>query len=460
MTKVSSYTDELRDALNGNAVYSFMLLFSFGSFIYLLSRSIDADHALIVIEPICFIVFFVLFIRPSVLKKPVIFTLVFMYFLKLCVVPTLSYLGNYFTIVSYGIYIRYWNEACIIVAIEWLIVSAVISYKIRWVYEDYSYNEYKNPQIIKIFVVFLGLICLVEFVLYPNLSNEFFLVFGQDNTALAGRTQGIIYYSFKVFLEWIRPLIVFLIISKIYTSRVKHKKLICFFIAALSAIIMTEYRIVSLAIAIVIIFMVLSDNNSQREKQNNVFIKTAVGVGLFFILISSTIKNKTYDATMSNICRLADIYLGGYMTTAAGLSVKLSHGFGMFLNDIYSGSYLLSSVFGHVYTTTNAINDALNSGAKGAFFELSAQTKAMFGIFYPIAIIIVTDVAIKMQRLFESENILIYKLIYLYCGISISLFMVMYTYTMLCNFIIYKCLIWLLLIWLDQRIIFTIGRSR
>lgn len=460
MTKVSTYTEELKDALNGNAVYSFMLLFAFGSFIYLLTRSIDAEHALIVIEPICFIVFFILFIRPSALKKTVIFTLVFMYFLKLCLVPILSFLGNYFTIVSYGIYIRYWNEACVIVAIEWFIVSAVISYKVRWLYQNKSFSDYKNPQIIKIFVVLLGIICLAEMVLYPTLSNEFFIVFGQDNTALAGRAPGIIYYSFKVFLEWIRPLIIFLIISKIYTSQVKHKKPICFIIAALSATIMTEYRIVSLTIAIVIIFIILSDNNSQKEKQSNIFIKTAVGVGLFFILISSTIKNKTFDATMANICRLADIYLGGYMTTSAGLSVKLANRIGMFLNDIYSGSYLLSSVFGHVYTTTNAINDALNSGAKGTFFELSAQTKAMFGIFYPIAIIIVTDIAIKMQRLFETENILIYKQIYLYCGISISLFMVMYTYTMLCNFIIYKCLIWLLLIWLDQRIIFTLGRSR
>ena len=189
-------------------------------------------------------------------------------------------------------------------------------------------------------------------------------------------------------------------------------------------------------------------------------ILKVTGIALFLAeVVNMTTHGQKISQTMSNIGRLLDIYCGGYIVAAASCSVHMKNGLVMFLHDLQNGSYLFIWIFDRAYSSTEVINNALNPGARGTFYELMVQCKDFFGVFSPVAIGLCVAFILKMDYKASKEQVELYRIFYLFCGIGTAFTMLMYTYSMVVDFIVYKCLIWLLFIWLDKRIMFG-KRSR
>lgn len=455
--------EENKLVLNFNIIKKILLIGSVISFFILLNLEIPEVYTMLYIEPVVYAITLGVFINDKIIIGNSSCILFIMYFIKLCILPITTVLGDFTSIVSSSIYNYYWDEACIYIALEWVIVA--ISYYIASKYcikrkinnqaflqtkDDKNIINFKLHPFYYIAVIGLILLCTALVGLNRSLLSSFFFIWQlEDDTAasLGGPT----WYMFKTFVEWVKPLFFFLIVVKIYNSRLPAKMVLLLGVSLLASIILTEYRILSILTGLTILTFTL------LKYKNYAIVNNIVKIG---VLVLSTIAiyymtthGESANQSISNLGRLLDIYLGGYIVAAASCSVQLEDGLFMFLNDTASGSFLLRHIFGSsLYTTTDAINFALNEGAQGTFYEMMIQAKDFFGVFAPLAIFLCVLFIGKMDAHVKNEQNDLYRMIYILCGTSVSMFMVMYTYSMISNFIIYKCFIWILIISIDRRI--------
>lgn len=271
----------------------------------------------------------------------------------------------------------------------------------------------------------------------------------EDDTI--GESGGPVWFMFKNFVEWVKPMILFWLTVKVYNSKIKNGKFfILLVIAFIPTIIMTEYRILSLITGLSIIGFTIAKFNKYRIFIN---ILKIICVAFMFAAVSElTMHGDEISQTFSNLGRLLDGYCGGFIVAAASCSVHMDDGLLMFINDTVSGNPLSHIIFGNMPTTTEVINSSLNYSAKGTFYELMVQAKDFFGIFSPIAVGLCVFFLMKMDFYTLTEDVDLYRLFYIFCAVSVALFMVMYTYSMVTNFIIYKCLVWIIIIAVDRHV--------
>ena len=464
-----SFYQELKSVINQNALFTFLLIGALASFIWMMFAQFPSEYTVIRYTPIVYALTLLLLIRPDKMVGVASSALCILYFIKLCVDPIISVIGDFYTIVSYSIVIKNWNKGCFLLCFEWFIVAFVLWFRspkylgliegrMDSVYEEYNASDRSHRQIL-----FWGLIfCLIAFVIYivfPVIRNEVYWIWQQDTSALAANS-GPFFYLFKIFFELGKPLFIFYLFFKVETKiQEKWKRIIQFLLIIFTFSLMSDYRILSIleATTLLIVFMM---GRYYEKNSSNVFVKVLFIIVILYTVITLTTHNEALNRTTRNLCRLMDIYTGGFMTATAGQEVHLSNGPIMFLHDIFDGSYILGGIFGHLPSTTDAINAAVNASAKGIFFESIVQARVMFGPFYPIAIGLITDFVIRMDYHYAIENDTLYKTIFIMCGLTTAVFMLMYTYTMIVNFIVWKACIWLLILRIDRTLAITFKGKR
>lgn len=444
----------------GKKGYNFwLLLFSIICLFILFFIGVPKNYALLYFEPVVYIVGLLFFIQNKMLIGLGSKLLIALYFIKLCVIPITTVIGDFTTPISYDIYYPHWNEACLYIALEWIIIA----FSIRTLSLKYlnkleqegshlkAVTEIKSNHLFFTSVtVILMTICIFLLVTSNYLRYEFYWIWTEDSTGIVSSIGGAKYYIFKTFVEIVRPLFLLGFVIYINSSRLKHGKVVLtILVALLAGVVMTEYRILALLTSVTIVVYILAKNIDKSILL--AIVKVAVGVlgvlAVFWLVTGGDSLNKT----LGNLCRVLDNYCGGYMVTAGACSVHMKNGFEMFFHDIASGSYLIKSIIRDLVTTTDVINQALNPGAIGSFYELIVQCKDFFGIFMPVAIYLVVKFVVYMDYRAMVEKDELYSLLYLFCAIGTAVTILMYTYSMVVNFIVFKCLIWIIIIWIDKH---------
>ncbi|SHK08878.1 hypothetical protein [Megasphaera elsdenii] len=430
-------------------------------FVGILLIDVPSAYTMLYMGPVVYLVCLTLFVRPRYLFGLGTCILISMYFIKLCILPITTVLGNFTTTVSSAIYTYYWAEGCLYIFLEWFIVSAAIrligSHYVKKMQKTIEKEEVSTDKMtfsrhsFYYFALFTMLAIVVVLIgLNTNLLSAFFFAWELEDDTI-GASGGAIWFMFKNFVEWVKPLFLFWLVIKIYNAPFRQGKMpMLLIIATISTIVMTEYRILSLITGLTIFGFVLGKYN--RFKIIGQVLKLCCLAGMFFLVYELTTHGVDLNQTLGNLGRLLDGYCGGYIVAAASASVQMSDGFIMFIHDTVSANPLYHTLFGNITTTTEVINSSLNATAKGTFYELMVQAKDFFGVFAPFAVGLCIFFIMKMDFNALTEEIEIYRLFYVFCGVAIGLFMVMYTYSMVTNFIIYKCFVWLVIIALDRRI--------
>ena len=452
-----NFYNELKNVFNQSMLYLFLFILASLSFMWMIFAKIEIEYTLVRLSPLVYIIILLIFIRPQKLIGISSMALYVLYFIKLCVDPVVCVLGDFYTIVSDYIVLKNWNKACALLWMEWLIVAIVL----RWRSPHYM-NKYVNAReqidsiknehsLIKMcgYILLGGAIFI--YVIYPSIHNQIFFVWQKDTSYLVAKAGGL-FYIFKIFWELGKPLVIFWLFYFVSTKiRGRLKFIFQIFLIIITFIVMSDYRILSLLEAAVLIFILMLERYRKYNSRSGL-LKLLFVVAILYVVIVLTTHNEVGNRNLANLCRLLDIYTGGYMTATAGLEVSFDNGLVMFLHDIFNGSYILKGMFGSFYSTTDAINASINVAAKGIFFESMVQARALFGILCPLAIGGVTDFVICMDYHYNLEKDLLYRAIFIMCGFSTAVFMLMYTYTMIVNFIIWKACVWLLILWCDKHI--------
>lgn len=453
----NNFYKDLKNILNQNIAYTVLFLLSIVSFIWLYVTEIPEEYKMIMWAPLAYAFGLILFVRPNKLMGIASLSVCILYFVKLCVDPITSVLGQFFSIVDRNIVLTNWNHACVLLAFEWIIVAFTIwlrspIYSKRLAEAVPEKNVGNHSQLKFWGVLFCG-ISFAIYLMFPRVRNLLCFIWQEDKSALAANS-GPFLYLFKIFFEIGKPIFLFWLYWKIDLIRSSAKRRAGqILLIGITFALVSDYRIMSLleATAMLLVFL---QNNIKKKCEKAIIKATFLIVALYCVFLLTT-HNDVRNKSLVNLCRLMDIYTGGFMTATAGLNVKFNNGISMFFHDIYNGSYILVGVFGRLYSTTDAINAAINASAKGIFFESIIQARAMFGSFYPLAIVFLADFVIRMDFYSVKTTDILYKVIYVMCGFTAAVFMIMYTYTMIINFIIYKAFVWLLFTWIDKHIRLT-----
>lgn len=441
-----------------------LTLLGIASSILLLFMHVPNEYKMLYLLPIVYVLFLLFFIRKEFILGMGSRTLIIMYFIKMCIIPITETIGAFSHPLADSIKITYWNEACMYICLEWLLISFSIltlgkKYLKKFIGRkktDYTLNKMDNS-ILYIFTYTLTIFCIGMLITNHGFLNEFFWVWGQDLTGLIANEGGSLYYLFKTLLEIVKPFLFFIIVITISNSSLgKSKNVFILIIAVIASVLLTEYRLLSIVSGMTIIVFLVAKGNS------NLLTRTAkIIFGVIFIcsIWFMTTQGIQVNKTLSNLCRLFDNYCGGVIVASGACSVKLENGLEMFFNDVKAGSYVIRHFSEHIITTTELINASVNIQARGIFYEMMIQCRDFFGLFSPIAIGLVVKFVLYCDYSSENETMGIYKLMYIFMGINVGAMIVMYTFSMTVNFILYKCLIWLTVIQANKHFKLIIRRS-
>lgn len=431
--------------------------------IVLLLLPIDDARSLVRIEPLVYLVFLLLFVQKESITGPGTTILVVAFFFKLCALPIINYMGDYFSSVPESWYLPYWNLACLGIAEEWIVCSVCIRLfgrmKDRRVFrgraERYTLlpiNLRNNPVFYMVAIGFVA-IMVALIAAFNGFRFELYLAWMNDTTSLVSPKNSF-YYLFKWVLERGRILL-FLLLASLVFQKGKRVGRWVILLAAASALVFTEYRIRGLVIAATIVAFYIMSHGAKRHAR--VMLK-AFGFVLVVALIYVSTMHNDLDRNMGNLSRLLDIYCGGYIQAATSWGVDVPNGFFGLFNSVWNQSLFLSNAVGSFYPSTETLKYAYLAGtgstlAQGTFFEMSALTHKTVGLFSPFFLAVPVVFTIWADHRCEHEQNILYKLVYLHVAIATGVFTLMYTYNMIIAEILYYECLMLALVFIDRRIV-------
>ena len=314
---------------------------------------------------------------------------------------------------------------------------------------------FKENPVLYVLLFFLMSVSIVLFLVYPQLRGyfRFFFISNELNFELLKKFEkaissiGPVYYIAKTLFEFVRPLFFFFILHKLLNNKkLRGKIFYSLILTGISFAFVSGEQIHSIFVAIICIYNILL-NTKSKSKLLKIFLPACViifvGYGLY--TFSSAGSPKMISRAVQN-------YFGGPVVMATGLGVKADNPIIYFFNDIYNGSSLLVGVFGSKVSTTDLINKYVNLAAYGTFFSFIIQSKFFFEYFAPCTVAFIVRFIYKMDFNTEKFDNDFYRMVYQYISFSVSVFLIMYTFTMVVNYIIYSILGYIVIIFLDRKV--------
>lgn len=444
-------SEQIINDLKNMNLKTLLLVLSVVFGIYLNTFEIDTIHSFIRFCPFVFIAFLVLFISNEILENIGFKIITILYFIKLSIMPIIEVQGNYFSIIPKSYVNPNWNKACILIMLEWFVFSQAIfltNYLIRKKYIKVIHlNSNKflySFSLLSLFILIFGLI------IDSSLVNEYFFPWMSDLTSTVNVST--FYYFYKWILERAKPIIFFTMVTFLYKKNSTGRSLLIFIISIFSAILFTEYRMMSIFTALTIIVWLIGKNKGFKISSS--VYKFVLFIGVIFLVLSATMHNQN-DQNIQNISRLFDIYLGGYAIAAGdlGINIPFPQGFISIFNSVWNQSTYISNIFGKFHPTNDdLLYSFLPAKSKGVFFEASVEGFKTINILYVVVFALIVILIYFMYEHYKSEVDDLYKLIYLFMTISTSTYLVMYTMSMEIAYIIYFDMFFYIILLINSKI--------
>lgn len=420
--------------------------------IILVMMQMDKPYSSIKILPLMYFLGLVLFVSKENYSRFSSVLLIILYFFKMNVLPILLAYGEFYSEIYESIYLPHWNEAIFYSIIEWytVAISLTLSLKLyknhkrrivimkRLSTKRFIHSNLTFPIMISFLILILGSLVIIN----RDLLNYTYFIWQTATEAQPSPT----YYIYMVLFEVARIVFVLYIVRVLYVNKMPFMRVSASFILLANLCVMSSFRIISIFIFIVAyVYMAYKDKKYLKFYIAIMAIFLA-GAVLFIMIVTSNMKSNIM------ISRVFNIYFGGYMVMATGLSIDMEESIRIFLNDIWNGNLLLTAIWGTKYSSTDVMNANVNRTAIGTFYQLYVQSKAFFGFLAPVPISMITWFLTFIENKFTFDEYEYHKILYLFVIISVSFFMIMYSLTMVINFILYRLSLILLMIYINNRI--------
>lgn len=420
------------------------------SFVAMVAMEYDSEFKITMLLPVCYIIVILLFVKPSMGDGIGRVGIIVMYAFRMCILPVICAYGNFWLEPEKSVYINYYGAGILLNCLECIIVFVAM-------FCFYQYYKDRLPRkrlpgkknlVVKILIIVSLAIVFCLFILNPDLTANYrLLIAEEDGMAVYDTVKhlhdiGSMYYLLLLIDVIARPILSFLATD--YFLK-KDRKIGVLAVGIINMLIVTDRRILSVLIGGCCLVQLLPYIKQGISKK-----ALCAMMGIFGVL---TVVYCFYGTTEPYlIARKFQRYFSGPTLTAIGIVINQNFTQGpiVFLKRLFNDSIILTGLF---QTFELPEYTSLLKGGYGLWTPMMIGSIQYFGIFAPIAIIIIVWFAAKCDYIAKNSESGLYKLMMNYLSISVAIYMVMYSVELIFYTILFFGGFYRILMWLDRKIV-------
>ncbi len=430
-----------------------ILLISLVCFILMLNLSYDRDFVATAILPFVYFLLVYFCVGEKILSNGLgTFSLLIFYSFRMCILPVICALGNFYLEPNKSDYIDKYNTGILLTCFEAVIVFLSLFYFCNHNRKKNSFDEVPLKSnnkhlllysIVVFLTLFIIIVCFLYQISYFHFITEEAADVLLDDIKPVQKMHTMWYITDFACTLW-RPLFSFVLIYLLLNR--KNKRISYFMIllvASLNVMFMSDRRIFALLVGGFCFYYLMT-------LIENKIAKKYIQISIFACAIC-TVYYCFYGSMTTGlwlISRTFQHYFSGPTLTAMALEVNDRIGiqffdfFKLLLNNFYlyigsMGAFILPDYYSTIFGV-------------GAWTPMVAGSMRYFGIFFPIVIVFVVRYIVNCDYKSQRTNDELYKMIYSYLAVTVSCYMIMYTVELIMYFILSNALIYRLLIRLDS----------
>ena len=435
-----------------------LAIFALMSFYLMMTLKYDPDFRFTAVLPLTYFFVLTLIVRNYVYNSGLgASALFYFYTFRMCLLPLVCALGNFYLEPDKNDYIRYYNWGIVLICIECIIVFLSLKYftnyfkKKEWKAKIIESTQSKH-QIIKWVVVLLTLAVII---LQAGLKVDYYTpITSQADEILmseiAEPSTGAWWYITDMLSTWWRPLITITLISFLLRKNVRYSYFWIVIVAIVNIYFMSDRRIHALLVGGFALYYAMFLTKSVFVKRTiSMFLVAGALTTLFFGFYGSATSNN-----MEVVARTFQRYFSGPTLNALSLRVFDSIGIRpmeficLFLNDFQT--------FTAVYGTIQLPDYYMSAYGMsyGLWTPVTVGSLSYFGVFFPLPLVFFVYYIKRCDYYAAHISSLTYKMMYYFIGVCVSCYMVMYTVELIFYFIIVTGTLFRALVYYDQRVHF------
>ena len=374
----------------------------------------------------------------------------------MCLQPVILALGNFWLETNLSLYIDYFNYAIILTCIEFILIIITINYYVDKYSRDNKYLKttpikYFNRHILYRNVVYILTIFITIIIIFSHI-HYFYPFWDELNLELVvERTESLQqnswYYIVDLLANWIRPLLPFWILFRLYSKYGKNSYWGIIAIALANFAFTSERRIYSIIIGGICLYYLLA---LVKDKKHQLHTKILITLGVFGICYV-LFYNYSVQGGNTMIARTINRYFSGPSLTAMNLQINENTDVQplVFIKLLLNDFQIFTSLFTR-FEIPNYYQQYYGM-SKGLWIPFVVGSIRYFGLLFPFVIIFLTKFVIYMDYKSRINRSTLYKMIYSYMGIVVSCYMIMYSIELIIYFLLSTVILFNLLIKFDKR---------
>lgn len=420
-----------------------LLVLSVVSMFMMTIMDYDADYKITILMPLvyCFLTG-VYFKEDKLNYGPCSKALMGFYGFRMCVLPVLCAYGNFWLEADKSLIMTKYNLGILYICIEFLVVILSLLYYNRKFNDSRLFLSNSNRVNVprhSLFTKAVLALSLLFIFLFIFIGPDYFHFITSEMDEVLREEEPVGHSGFWYLEDFVcilaRPLLSFLIVC--YCLKKKNPKgyFIIFFVILFNFLFVSDRRIFSLLISGTCIYYIIS---TTRNKKFRITLNVIMTIGAIFMIYACLFFQ--INAGEEMLSRTVQHYFSGPSLNALALiaNEKYSYTITHFLKLMWNCSFILCAFFSS-FPGTKEYEMIFGFVAWTPMFMDCVR---YFGVLAPLFLIIFVKFIVNCDRRIKNTNETLYKMTYMFLGITTSCYMIMYNLHLVLYFLLSSNLIY------------------
>ena len=420
-----------------------LLFLSILSIALLIEMDYDWKYNITILLPITYFILILLVYRDREYNYgPCSKSLMAFYGFRMCILPVICAYGNFWLEADKSDILRKYNYGIMLICLECFVVLLSLTYfckKNKLKYAYFSDNDGLTTSRRPFFVNTVWGLTFIFFLLFFLVGQDYFhFVMSEMDEVL--KLESTIGHSGLWYLEdfigiLFRPLISFFIVGYYLKNRCKKGYFVIALVIIANFVIVSDRRIFSLLISGTCIYYILSVTNNKKVL---FLLNILLGVGAIAIIYVFLFFQINSGGEM--LSRTVQHYFSGPSLNAMALLAndKINYTLSDFFKLMHNTSYILCYLFSSI-PVDDGYEDLFGFGAWTPMFMGGIR---YFGILSILFLVYFVKFVVSCDKKLMQHNDIVFKFIYLFLGVCMSCYMIMYTLPLIIYFLLSTNLIY------------------
>ena len=423
-----------------------LLLLAIVSLVLMILMNYDADYRFTIVLPIVYFLFTYWFFRDDRLSYgPCSKSLMAFYGFRMCILPVICAYGNFWLEADKSLILTKYNLGIFLMCLEFIIIVVSLYHfnkknKERIAY--FSSNDKMSLTRNSFFTQVVWGLSFLFVLLFVTVGPDYFhfitgemdeLLRGEEPTGHAG-----FWYLEDFVCTLVRPLFSFLIVGFYLKNRSLKGSIVIVLVILFNFLFVSDRRIYSLLISGTCIYYIILSTNNKRIR---FALNTFMAVGAVFMVYACLFFQISNGEEM--LSRTIQHYFSGPSLNSMALIANERFDYTLihFLKLMWNCSFFLCALFSSFPGT--AEYESIFGFA--AWTPMFMDCIRYFSILAPLFLVLFVRFIVKCDDRIKNSREVVFKMTYLFIGVTMSCYMIMYTlhlvlYFMIATNLIYRCL--------------------